>query len=70
MACTCKWGLSERTLLSSLTVALSSIVIFLVRRVQTEVDEVLGNKTDVSVEDLEKLEYMEQVSIVVHLGYN
>ena len=30
-------------------------------RVQAEVDEVLGNKTHVSVEDLEKLEYMEQV---------
>ena len=30
-------------------------------RVQQEVDEVLGNKTYVSKEDLEKLEYMEQV---------
>ena len=30
-------------------------------RVQAEIDEVLGNKTHVSAEDLEKLEYMEQV---------
>jgi cytochrome P450 len=30
-------------------------------RVQQEVDEVLGSKTRVSEEDLEKLEYVEQV---------
>ena len=30
-------------------------------RVQTEVDEVLGGKNCVSPEDLEKLEYTEQV---------
>ena len=30
-------------------------------RVQQEVDEVLGNKTNVSEADLEKLEYTEQV---------
>ena len=33
-----------------------------VYRLQSEVDEVLGNKENVSAEDLEKLQYTEQVS--------
>lgn len=36
-------------------------VIACVYRVQLEVDEVLGTKTFVSAEDLDKLEYTEQV---------
>ena len=36
-------------------------------RVQAEVDEVLGNKAaHISAEDLEKLEYMEQVHIIMY----
>ena len=34
---------------------------FSVYRLQSEVDEVLGNKETVSAEDLEKLQYTEQV---------
>lgn len=32
-------------------------------RLQTEVDEVLGNKTYVGEEELEKLQYTEQVNV-------
>ena len=35
-------------------------------RLQSEVDEVLGNKESVSAEDLEKLQYTEQV-LILHL---
>ena len=34
----------------------------IVYRVQSEVDEVLGTKSYVNAEDLEKLEYTEQVN--------
>ena len=37
---------------------------FLVYRFQSEVDEVLGNKESVSAEDLEKLQYTEQVCVL------
>ena len=37
---------------------------FSVYRLQSEVDEVLGNKESVSAEDLEKLQYTEQVCIL------
>ena len=33
-------------------------------RLQSEVDEVLGNKESVSAEDLEKLQYTEQVYVL------
>ena len=36
-------------------------------RVQSEVDKVLGTKDHVSVEDLEKLEYTEQVQYYYHI---
>jgi len=38
--------------------------IFSVSRLQSEVDEVLGNKESVSAEDLEKLQYTEQVYVL------
>jgi len=37
--------------------------LFSVSRLQSEVDEVIGNKESVSAEDLEKLQYTEQVCI-------
>ena len=44
---------------------------FPVYRLQSEVDEVLGNKESVSAEDLEKLQYTEQVFALTatHLVY-
>ena len=38
--------------------------LFSVYRLQSEVDEVLGNKESVSAEDLEKLQYTEQVCVL------
>jgi len=38
------------------------MVLCSVYRLRSEVDEVLGNKENVSAEDLEKLQYTEQVS--------
>jgi len=37
---------------------------FSVYRLQSEVDEVLGSKESVSAEDLEKLQYTEQVYVL------
>ena len=37
--------------------------LFSLYRLQSEVDEVLGNKESVSAEDLEKLQYTEQVHV-------
>jgi len=39
---------------------------FSVSRLQSEVDEVLGNKESVNTEDLEKLQYTEQVTTPHH----
>ena len=38
--------------------------LFSLYRLQSEVDEVLGNKESVSAEDLEKLQYTEQVCVL------
>ena len=38
--------------------------LFSVSRLQSEIDEVLGNKESVSAEDLEKLQYTEQVYVL------
>ena len=39
--------------------------LYSVYRLQSEVDEVLGNKESVSAEDLENLQYTEQVNVLI-----
>ena len=39
--------------------------LYSVYRLQSEVDEVLGNKESVSAEDLENLQYTEQVNVPI-----